>query len=367
MNIALLDPYFDESHKQWAQDLQKWSGHNILIYYRPRFYWKWKMAGGALELADEINESNIKYDLILATDMVNIPLLRSRLNATNKNLPIALYFHENQITYPWSSSDPDKKEQRDHHYGLINFHSALSSDVVYFNSQYHKSSFLGALPDFLSKFPKFNPQQYIQEIASKSHVLPIGITLPPYIQKDHDELAAFIPKIIWNHRWEEDKNPIEFYEALKIMKEEGEIFELVIAGKSFKRIPKAFDLIKTEMSDELIHCGYVESRSKYIELLRDADILLVTSHQDFFGISVVEAIAHGCWPILPNRLAYPEHIPKELMGDILYNDKNQMINLLRRALRMRQNRSSQLLAHIQKYNWISLIQQYDSFFQKIVA
>ena len=38
-----------------------------------------------------------------------------------KNIPTAIYFHENQISYPWSPRDRDKIQNRDNHYGFINY------------------------------------------------------------------------------------------------------------------------------------------------------------------------------------------------------------------------------------------------------
>ena len=66
--------------------------------------------------------------------------------------------------------------------------------------------------------------------------------------------------------------------------------------------------------------GFVDSFEEYARLLHLADILPVTSQQDFFGGSVVEAIYCNCHPILPNRLAYTDHIPSALHDIHLYHD-----------------------------------------------
>ena len=55
-----------------------------------------------------------------------------------------------------------------------------------------------------------------------------------------------------------------------------------------------------------------------------ADILPVTSNQEFFGASVMEAIYCGTKPILPNSLAYPELIPPEHHLDVLYKNENEL-------------------------------------------
>jgi len=53
----------------------------------------------------------------------------------------------------------------------------------------------------------------------------------------------------------------------------------------------------------------VEDFAEYAKWLWRADILPVTSRQEFFGASVVQALYCNCCALLPDRLAYPEHLP----------------------------------------------------------
>ena len=96
------------------------------------------MHGGAITLAKRYHNLNFNPDLILVTDMLNLPVFQSLVKP---ECPVAIYFHENQFTYPWSPNDADVELQRDKHYGFINYSSALSADHVYFNSKFHFDSF----------------------------------------------------------------------------------------------------------------------------------------------------------------------------------------------------------------------------------
>ena len=106
------------------------------------------------------------------------------------------------------------------------------------------------------------------------------------------------------------KNPELFFNSLLQLKEENIQFKLIVLGQSYSKIPSIFKAAKNNFSNQILHFGYAPSFEDYAKLLWQSDILPVTSNQDFFGGSVVEAIYCNNYPILPNRLAYPEHIPK---------------------------------------------------------
>ena len=360
MRIAIIDPFYDMSHRIWAEGLCKFCSHDIDIYALDSIYWKWKMTSGALTLVKKLNQSSKEYDIIIATDMLDLSLFKSALSDLNNHKPIILYFHENQITYPWSQTDPDIALKRDHHYGWINFTSAVLSDFICFNSTYHKNSFLAALPEFLNRFPDAGLQEHILDIKDKCSILPIGLDLSSKFEMVKGEKTT----ILWNHRWESDKNPELFYRALIHLKKHGFEFKLIICGKEYRSRPVAFDQIKEDFKDDIIHWGFVEDRSMYWTLLSQSDVALTTSNQDFFGISVVEAIHAGCIPLLPNRLAYPEHIPQSFHKDLLYNSEEDLFIKLEKLMNYQISMNS-LQYYIKKYDWTHMMDQYELLFDHI--
>jgi glycosyltransferase involved in cell wall biosynthesis len=73
-----------------------------------------------------------------------------------------------------------------------------------------------------------------------------------------------------------------------------------------------------------VHWGYLPTRADYVALLSQADLVISTAEHEFFGISVLEAICAGAFPLLPNRLSYPELIPAELHPACLYADEDDL-------------------------------------------
>ena len=205
MQIALIESFYTGSHQRWADELQQFSSYEIDIFHLKGSYWKWRMHGGAITLANQLLRAGKKYDLILVTDMIDLALFKSLISEKYNNIPIALYFHENQLCYPWSSNDRDVQQNRDSHYSFINFSSALVADKVFFNSNFHKNVFLGALPNFLKGFPDYNELSSIKNIEQKSEVLYLWMDLKKFNKYKIDKNQT--PLILWNHRWEYDKNP----------------------------------------------------------------------------------------------------------------------------------------------------------------
>jgi glycosyltransferase involved in cell wall biosynthesis len=363
MKIALIEPFFSGSHKRWAEELARFSRHEIKIFSLPGKYWKWRMHGAAISLSKNLVESSFQPDLILATDMLNLPVFQSMLRKKIQS-PVAIYFHENQISYPWSASDPDVQKNRDYHYHFINYSSALCADKVFFNSAYHKRSFIDGLGRFLNMFPDNKNQETIQEIEQKSSVLYLGMDLNKFDSFKSKKLKG-APKILWNHRWEYDKNPELFFRTLYRLHQKEVNFELIVLGENYSRSPEIFNDASVRLKDKIIHFGFVHSFEEYAKWLWLADVLPVTNNQDFFGGSVVEAMYTECIPLLPNRLVYPEHLTDSMKGSLYNSDsefEHKLVDLLNNDLGFM---AKNIRSFVRKYDWQNMVEVYDNQFEAL--
>ena len=365
MKILLLEPFMGGSHRQWAEAYQEYSKHAISILGLQGRHWKWRMYGGAVSLAKQFMESDISPDLILATDMLDLTTFLALTRLRTHQIPVCLYFHENQITYPWSPTDKDVAAGRNNQYGFINYTSALAADRICFNSDFHREAFLSALPAFLRQFPDHREAQNTELLREKSEILPLGLNLNQF-----NELAER-PKpreavLLWNHRWEYDKDPDLFFRTLYQLAKEDLPFKLIVLGRDYHKMPPIFAEAKEKLKNRILHFGYAEDKKTYGQWLKVADILPVTNQQDFFGGSIVEAIYCGCYPILPDRLAYPEHIPEAFRTRHLYQSPTELLVKLRSAIlsiqEIRQDKSyPNFVGH---YDWSILAPRYDDFFER---
>ncbi len=389
MKILIVEPYFTGSHAAWAEGYRKKSRHSVEILSLPGRFWKWRMHGGAVTLAQRFLSQGLRPDLIVATDMLDLTAFLALTRPLSDGIPAAIYFHENQITYPWPEADRDRARGRDGHYGFINFVSALAADAVFFNSCFHMESFLDGLERFLRAFPDYSCSSSVGEIRDKSVVLYVGMDFDALDRAGcgaDADVRTGAPLILWNHRWEEDKNPADFFRALYALDERGLEFEAAILGENFSRSPAVFEEARERLGRRVAHYGFVKDYGEYAGWLKRADILPVTSEHDFFGCSVVEAMYCGVYPILPRRLAYPEHFAPHGRahgvqgrrgddrrvrgagdGDFFYDDFSGLVERLERAVGAideTRRKAALLRGRVIRYGWDRMAGVYDDAMER---
>lgn len=294
------------------------------------------MHGGAVTLARRFLATDAQPDLIMATDMLDLTTFLALTRQRTADLPTAVYMHENQLTYPLPQdgrTGPMRRQlgERDHHYAFINYASMLAADHIFFNSHYHLDSFFSALPNFLKHFPEYNELGSRQTLQKKSQVLPVGVHFQRLDRVPNSNTKNRVPLILWNQRWEYDKNPEVFFAALYAVADAGIDFEVALCGQQYGKRPSIFDEALRKLGSRIIHVGYADLAT-YRRLLWQADITLSTAHHEFFGISVLEAIYCHTFPLLPNRLSYPELLPDSFHKDCLYSDEDELVKKLQWAL-----------------------------------
>lgn len=325
--VYIIDPYYPDSHRYWAEQIANNLKAEVRIFHQPPVHWKWKMEGAAIELAKEINQCEIIPDAFLVTDYLNLALFKSLLDPRFLKSKFVVYMHENQLTYPFSDKDSDITKSRDNHYGFINYTSCLVADSVAFNSQYHLNVFMEAVQKLSNRLPD---NLEIRSIINKSIVIPSIISTDGFIDRSNQSNS---PKsIVWNHRWDYDKRPDVFLNAMVELKARGIEFQLILLGRMDDQTQKEYTDQLNKLKDQIIHIGFAESRDSYFQLLAKGDIIFSTSIHDFLGLSVVEGIYAGCRPVLPYDLAYPELVDPILKDQVFY-ERDKLIEFLTAALR----------------------------------
>lgn len=305
--VLYLEPYDGGSHAAFTRTLlgrvpARWtpltlSGH----------HWKWRMRGAvpywALAEADALAAP---YDVLWASAYVPLAELFGVAPALAQ-VPSVLYFHENQLAYPVQDRF---HKARDHHYGVSQLLAGLAATRLVFNSAHNRDTFFEAAQALLRALPKPRPPGWLDRLRAKSEVLPLLLDLADEAPAPAAPPHPDGPLLLWNHRWEHDKAPEDFAQALLTLHARGHRFRVALCGQRFRETPEAFTRLKAALGDRVL-CFGDQDRAAYAGWLRRADLALSTARHEFFGIAMLEAAHAGCDVLVPDALAYPEHFGPE--------------------------------------------------------
>ena len=334
------------------------------------------MRGAAVWFADLLNQQTDEpVDLIFVTGFLNAADFRGMLKPPLDRVPILLYMHENQMTYPLS---PD--EEFDFHFGFTNIISCLVADRVVFNSQFHRQLFLDNLSTYLGKMPEGVPRQVPARLSANSEVLGVGLERTP-LGDEHfpqyrggqcePDIGPSWPRsdrflIVWNHRWEFDKRPEMFSKAVLRLKQAGLDFDVALLGES-KSHEEVFEPLARELGDRCVAFGYLPSREEYDQLLERADIVVSCANQEYFGISVAEAVHAGCYPVLPREQVYPSMYGTRCKGRHFYETEDELVELLSDLMGGHScGHVCSLDRDVDPFCWLRLVHDFDDLVDRVV-
>ncbi|MEM7467525.1 MAG: DUF3524 domain-containing protein [Pseudomonadota bacterium] len=308
---VIVSPYHTLSHAYWADGMMRltdvcdWQ----LVSLPPRFF-GWRIRGNPLALAFDpsLSQALENIDVLVATSMTDLACLKG-LTKHLQSVPSVLYFHENQFAYPPNAAEHNNLEAK-----MVTLYGALAADVVLFNSRFNRDTFFDGAQQMLKAFPDYAPIHCLKSIERKTTVVPVPLPLNDLQAEFQQAKVPWSPdrplKIVWNHRWEYDKGPERLARIIEISEASRLPFEFTIVGQRFRNIPASLEQLSRDMPSCIKHIGYVESKDTYLAMLASQDVVLSTALHDFQGLSIIEAMALGCLPCVPDRLVYPEYIPQ---------------------------------------------------------
>ena len=328
--VVALEPWLGGSHRQFLEQWQARSRHDVRIVGLSPRHWRWRMRSSAWELARR-TAGEPAPDCLLVSDYLDLPAFLGSVDTAWARVPVAAYFHENQLTFPSAPGTSDEERERDRHLAWTNVLTVVRADACVFNSRYHAREFGDAAREWLRILPKPNPRAEFLAKLEEARVISPGLDLEEIPLGRGGPGNAL--RIAFNQRFEHDKNPAGFLRAVRSALEETPEIELCLLGQRFEDLPEGVAPLLEELAPITVHSGFAETREEYARHLAESDVVCATSHHEFFGIAVCEALAAGCAPLCPDRLAYPEVIPREHHAESLYQDEAGLVARLVAAAR----------------------------------
>jgi len=357
MRILALEPYYGGSHKAFLDGLVSHLPYDFDLLTMPAHSWKWRMRLAAPYFAgllqDRAERVISEYDCIFCSSLLDVATFKGMLPVRLRALPIFCYFHENQFAYPVQVA-----EERDVHFALTNLTTALAADRLAFNSRYNLESFLCGARTLMAKVPDMRLAGFEDAVREKSTVLYPALDFSEFDAEYSCRGEGTLPVIVWNHRWEHDKNPDFFFRGLYSMAKNGISFQLIVLGKSFRSRPAVFAEAAEKLARQTVHFGHVESRREYCRLLRSADVVVSTALHEFYGIAVLEAVRSGCRPLVPDRLSYQEIFPESCR----YRD-GDFSGQLAEALERKRLTPGEAATLTERFSWTTQRSRYRQWFE----
>lgn len=349
--VDLVEPFYGGSHQAWADGWRSHSQHQIRTFTLPARSWRWRMRGSAITLAAEMAEAAGRVDAIVASDMIDLADLITHTRRTHGGVPVVLYLHENQLTYPRQVGEP-----LDAGLAWTTWRNLVAADQVWCNSAFHRDSLRAALPEFLNAVPDASHHHLLESVATKMQVLPVGIDPVEAGTK----AANCAPIVVSNQRWHHDNDVVAVVRALIRLADDGVAFRVAVIGDDAGGEADTIHPLLDRLGDRVVARGQ-QSRAEYRRLLEEAHVVVSAARNEFFGIAVAEAVSAGAVPVLPNALAYPETIPTMYHEAALYpaGGLRQRLHRVLIDLPASVVAVDGLAASMDRFAWTNVAPQYD--------
>ncbi len=310
--LLYLEPYASHSHRALARVLVARLPGRWTLLQMPGRHFRWRMRGAAACLALEQGRTlEQPWQGLVCSSMLNLAELKGLVPALAR-VPSLVYFHENQLDYPAPGRADARQRRRDLFLAFSNLSSALAARLVVFNSAFQRDRFLAAGRRLLADMPDAVPPGFMEQVESRCRVLPVPL---------ETEAARGLRRwprqgplrILWNHRWEQDKDPQAFFAALCGLAAQGLEFRVAVLGPAPPRPPACFQEAPRLLGRRLVHSGTVVRPRSYWRWLFWADVVVSTARQENQGLAVAEAVWAGCRPLLPRAQVYPHLYPERFL------------------------------------------------------
>ena len=365
MRVLLLSAYDAHSHRRWREGLvAAFPEHDWTVLALPPRHFLWRVRGNSLSWA--FGERDILVqpcDLVVATSMADLSALRGMVPSLAV-VPTLVYFHENQFAYP------DRRAQSPNEPRVVSLYTALAADRILFNSEFNRQTFLNGVQEFLGNMPDRVPPEIPATIREKSAILPVPLEQAWYAANTLTPADAPLT-IVWNHRWEYDKGPERLFAALMKLQQAGVDFRVHVIGQQFRDQPPVFAEMREQLAPHIASWGMIEGEEEYRRVLCKSHVVLSTALHEFQGLAVQEAVACGCVPLVPDRLAYPEFFGPEFRYPSIPDDPQAEGAAL--AKRLRQLAEQQQVGRLpgvpdlKHLSWEALQSHYAMEFTAVVA
>lgn len=151
-------------------------------------------------------------------------------------------------------------------------------------------------------YEKISTKIFILPFIGPDYIYSLGLdekNIPPGTESSKSYI--FYPAQFWPH-----KNHINLLKALKILKDRGEIIDLILSGSMDREYRNLKEFVSNNnLVDQVKFSGYINDQ-ELVDLYRNALALVMPTFYGPTNIPPIEAILLGCPPIVSNIYGMPD-------------------------------------------------------------
>lgn len=233
----------------------------------------------------------------------------------------------------------------------------LHSNCIFFLSKAYQNSVMG----------QYVPLRCHKTILKKSVIIPNGIDdfwlRNLYNERDYIEIEQRIRKkkikLVYVGKIDKNKNIILTCKAVELLKKEDWDINLTIVGKIVDK--SVFNSVKD-------YVCYIEARPKeqLIDIYRAADIFVMPSISESFGLVYAEAMSQGLPVVYTKGQGFYEQFPEGEVGyAVNSSDVYGLINAIKKISESYKLISKNAIEKVAKFNWKDICRLYVQTYYKI--
>lgn len=235
----------------------------------------------------------------------------------------------------------------------------LSAKAIFFQSNSYRDIVIN----------HYVPQKHRDEIFKKSYIIPNGIDdfwhENLFLSRDYIEIGNRLSnknvKLVYAGGIDKNKNITLTCDAIKIMEGLGWTVEFTVVGKI--KDQSVFDAIKDNVC-------YLEARpkEKLINSYRDADIFVMPSYHETFGLVYAEAMTQGLPVVCTRGQGFDGQFENGYVGfSIDPNSSQELSNSVLQICKSYEEMSKNCMAGVKKFKWNEICQIYVDIYHSIIS
>jgi glycosyltransferase involved in cell wall biosynthesis len=210
---------------------------------------------------------------------------------------------------------------------------------------------------------KFVPNALKESIARKIEIIPNGIDdfFFQNMQKRKSRSGKCI-HIIHVGNIDKNKNVISTIAAITLLMKEGYEIEFTLVGE-------ITDSKLRQIVDETDFVKYYGKcpKERVLSYLRDANILVMPSHHETFGLVYAEAMSQGLPVIYTKGQGFDGQFEEGTVGyHVDAKDPHDIAEKIKKVLNNYEQLSSNCLSSVGKFDWKHIAEQYESVYKDVL-